>query len=176
MQCRVTLEIVVGVVVLADDGLVVTADSDRVTVERPNANQGAHTTPLPSTTPRPRDPANVGAAVLRDAVCGPRPKASTLRLTRRHFLFQGDDFGVGGLHAVELLARHPGQLFRNGRTAVRRRPSRLGTQCSTMLMDHGSVSGRHLWLREHVRARGKRESGRLHDTPRLSRPQRIHSP
>ena len=41
MQCRVTLEIVAGVVVLADDGLVVTADSDGVAVERPDANQGS---------------------------------------------------------------------------------------------------------------------------------------
>ena len=140
MQCRVTLEIVVGAVVLADDGLVVTADSDRVTVERPNANQGAHTTSLPSTTPRPRDPVNVGPAVLRDAVCGPRPKASTLRLTRRHFLFQGDDFGVGGLHAVELLVRHAVQLLRRGQTSVTQRPSPSGIWCSTMFVRYGPVS------------------------------------
>ena len=48
---------------------------------------------------------------LRDAVCGPRPKASTLSLTRRHFLFQGDDSGVGGFDPVELLVRHPVQLL-----------------------------------------------------------------
>jgi len=49
---------------------------------------------------------------LRDAVCGRSPKASSLRLTRRHFLLQGDDFGAGDLHPVELLVRHAGQLFR----------------------------------------------------------------
>jgi len=33
-------------------------------------------------------------------------------LRRRHFLLQGNDFGVGGLRTVELLVRHPVQLFR----------------------------------------------------------------
>jgi len=133
MQCRVTLEIVVGVVVVADDGLVVTADSDRVTVERPDANQGVRTTPFPCTSPRPRGPANVGRAVLRDAACGPRPKASTLSLTRRHFLFQGNDFGVGGLHPVELLVHHAVQLFRREMHVLMQVSMLLGSREAKML-------------------------------------------
>jgi len=55
--------------------------------------------------PRVRD-------VLRDALCGPSTKAGSLGLSRCHFLLQGADFGVGRLRTVELLVRHPVQLFR----------------------------------------------------------------
>ena len=48
---------------------------------------------------------------LRDALCGPSAKAGSLGLSRRHFLLQGDDFGVGGFRTVELLVRHPVQLL-----------------------------------------------------------------
>ena len=44
--------------------------------------------------------------VLRDTVCGPSAKAGSLGLSHRHFLFQGDDVGVGSLRTVELLVRH----------------------------------------------------------------------
>ncbi len=46
-----------------------------------------------------------------DAVCGPSPKAGSLRLSRRHFLFQGDDFGAGDLDPGELVVRHAVQLL-----------------------------------------------------------------
>jgi len=51
-------------------------------------------------------------SALSGDLCGPSAKAHPLRLSRRHFLFEGDDFGVGGLRTVELLVRHPVQLFR----------------------------------------------------------------
>jgi len=50
--------------------------------------------------------------VLLKVICGPCLKAGTLGLSRRHFLPDVDDFGVGSLHPVELLVRHAVQLFR----------------------------------------------------------------
>ena len=41
-----------------------------------------------------------------------RPKAHPLGLIRRHFLFEGDNDGIGRLRTVELLVRHAVQLFR----------------------------------------------------------------
>ena len=41
-----------------------------------------------------------------------RHDTGSLGLIRRHFLLQGDNDGVGRLRPVELLVRHPIQLFR----------------------------------------------------------------
>ena len=50
--------------------------------------------------------------VQRDAVSGSSARADSLGFSRRHFLPEGDDFGGGGPRTVELLLRHPVQLFR----------------------------------------------------------------
>jgi len=49
--------------------------------------------------------------VRRDTVSGPSAKADSLGFSRHHFLLQSGDDGVGGLHTVELLVRHPAQLL-----------------------------------------------------------------
>jgi len=53
--------------------------------------------------------------VLRDAGCGPSAKAGPLRLRRRHFLFEGDDFGVDRLGTVAYTRFTDGGSPRRGR-------------------------------------------------------------
>ena len=45
------------------------------------------------------------------AVCGPRTEARPLGVSRRDFLLQGYQCGVGGLSTVELFVCHPLQLL-----------------------------------------------------------------
>ena len=71
--------------------------------------------------------------LLGDAVCGPRPKAGSVSLRHRPFLFEGDDFGVGGLRTVELPIRHPVQLFRREMHVVMKVLMLFGSREAEML-------------------------------------------